>query len=311
MGERHQSRSQAVAEFAAFAAEVERMTCECRGDRRHSWRRVSEGGFDKTRYNVVPLAEKVAKKFILTHHYSGSYPAARQRYGLVTVTGDELVGVAILGEPMHPKVLTKPFPTLDKGEAAELSRLVLLDTVPANGESHFVRKVFKAAAADGLRGVVAFADPLPRSTACGRLVMPGHVGTIYQSLIDPADARWGRYTGRGTSRTLTLLPDGTVLTDRARSKVRKLDTGWAYVVARLVALGAPPLDSGTDPGVWLAAALAHIGARKVRHAGNHRYCWPIGDRGQRRRTPIALEPESFPKQADLALARLKPTCGGT
>lgn len=60
------------------------------------------------------------------------------------------------------------------------SRFVLLDECPGNSESWFLARCFDALLADGVRGVVPFADPVPRRTASGRLVMPGHVGTIYQ-----------------------------------------------------------------------------------------------------------------------------------
>jgi hypothetical protein len=33
----------------------------------------------------------------------------------------------------------------------------------------------------------------------------------------------------------------------------------------------------------------------VRHAGNHRYAWSIGDVAQRRRTRIAMAPQLYPK----------------
>jgi hypothetical protein len=39
-----------------------------------------------------------------------------------------------------------------------LSRFVLVDAVPANGESWFLGQLFAAAAREGLRGVVSFAD---------------------------------------------------------------------------------------------------------------------------------------------------------
>ncbi len=66
----------------------------------------------------------------------------------------------------------------------------------------------RLAATAGVRGLVMFSDPLPRTRADGAVVMPGHVGTIYQAANSV-------YTGRSTPRTLTLLPDGTVFSDRA------------------------------------------------------------------------------------------------
>jgi hypothetical protein len=100
---------------------------------RHSWRRRSEGGFDARRYNVVPLAEADARTFVEVNHYSASYPAARLRFGLYD--GPWLVGVAVLGVPMQRRVLTAVFPDLEPyAESLELSRFVLGESVPANGE---------------------------------------------------------------------------------------------------------------------------------------------------------------------------------
>ena len=64
------------------------------------------------------------------------------------------------------------------------------------------------ARARGIAGVVSFSDPLARRTAAGDVVFGGHVGTIYQ-------AHNAAYLGRGTARTLRLLPDGAVLSARA------------------------------------------------------------------------------------------------
>ncbi|MFI7025097.1 hypothetical protein ACIBMZ_20510 [Micromonospora sp. NPDC049900] len=99
----------------------------------HTWRPVHEGGFDQRRYRLEPVPEAEARRFVAEHHYSRSFPAARMSFGLLE--GDHLVGAVVLGVPMHPAVLTKPFPTLCPGRAAEISRLVLLDEVPSNAES--------------------------------------------------------------------------------------------------------------------------------------------------------------------------------
>ncbi len=257
--------------------------CQRTTRRVHSWRPASEGGFNPARYAVHPIDEATAKAFVLTHHYAGSYPAGRRQYGLFE--GGHLVGVAVLGEPMHPKVLTNPLPTCTNRDSAELSRLVLLDEVPANAESWMVARVFRDAAANGLRGVVAFSDPMPRP----HVGMPGHVGIIYQAL-------GAAYCGRATARTLTFLPDGTVLSDRGAQKIRKAEKGWAGQVARLVELGATPTTA--PDAEWLAAALEDIGVRKVRHLGNHRFVFRLGDRGARRRTPLGLPTDEYPKTAD-------------
>lgn len=250
-----------------------------------SWRHTSEGGFNRRRYSVFSISEEVAKAFVLLHHYSRSYPAGRLAYGMFE--RHHLVGVAVLGEPMHPRVITKPLPTLDNRTAAELSRVVLLDEVPANAESWFVRRVLRDAATHGLRGVVAFSDPMPRPL----VGMPGHVGDFYRALgLD--------YCGRATARTLTFLPDDTVLSDRSAQKIRGGEQGAAGQIRRLIALGATPPPPGLADAGWLRDALEEVGVRKVRHLGNHRFIARLGGRVTRRRTPLGLPSEHYPLTAD-------------
>lgn len=150
---------------------------------KHSWRHVRDGGFDARNYRVdVIPEEEPAKTFVVAHHYSRSYPAVKVQFGLYDVSGSRrrLCGVAVFGVPVSTAVLTKPLPGLRPyTESLVCSRFVLLDECPGNSESWFLARCFDALLADGVRGVVSFADPVPRRTASGRLVMPGHVGTIY------------------------------------------------------------------------------------------------------------------------------------
>lgn len=260
----------------------------------HSWRHTSEGGFDPARYEVEQLDEATAKAFVTGHHYSGTYPAASQRYALVDVCDDHrsVVGVLVLGIPTSKRVLTGPFPGLEPYvESLELSRLVLHDAVPANAESWFIAQCFQTAANRGVRGIVSFADPVPRIVD-QRILFPGHVGTIYQ-------ATNAAYAGRGTPRTLTLLPDGTVLSARAMQKVRAQERGHRHVEELLIGWGAPAPRAFADPARWLIDALAVIGATKMRHRGNHRYCFRLGTPAQRRRVHLDLPTFPYPKTPDL------------
>lgn len=258
--------------------------CQRQTHRVQSWRHISEGGFNQRRYSVAAIDEAAAKAFVMLHHYSRSYPAGRLAYGLFD--GHRLVGVAVLGEPMHPRVITLPLPTLTNRTAAELSRLVLLDEVPANAESWFLRRVFGAAAEQGLRAVVAFSDPMPRP----HVAMGGHIGDLYR-------AYGADYCGRGTARTLTFLPDGTVFSDRSAQKIRCGEVGAGGQIRRLTALGATPPPGPACAG-WLRAALAEVGVRKVRHRGNHRFVFRLGGRVTRRRTPLGLPSLPYPLTPD-------------
>ncbi|MGW1870426.1 Mom family adenine methylcarbamoylation protein [Streptomyces mauvecolor] len=203
----------------------------------HSWQHVRDGGFDARHYQVDVIPDQApGKAFVLTHHYSRSYPAVKVQFGLYEVAGGErrLSGVAAFGVPVSTAVLTKPLPELRPySESLECSRFVLLDECPGNAESWFLARCFDALLADGVRGVVSFADPVPRRTVSGALVMPGHVGTIYA-------ATNALYTGRATTRTVKLLPDGTVFHARAAQKIRRQEQGHEYAEAQLRAFGAPP-----------------------------------------------------------------------
>ncbi len=101
----------------------------------------------------------------------------------------------------------------------------------------------------------------------------------------------GIYTGRSTARTLRILPDGGVLSERAIQKIRSGEKGSHYASQLLVRSGAPPLAD--DPREWLRIWLPRI-TRPLRHSGNHRYVWPF-HRAIRKQLPPGLP---YPKFLD-------------
>lgn len=225
-------------------------------------------------YEVAALDDSAAKAFVLAHHYSASYPAARFRFGLHRA--GRLMGVAVFSHPSNDAVL-KVFPGIPR-QSVELGRFVLLDEVPGNGETWFLGRCFdllRQAEADpgnpGLPvvGVISFADPVPRTRADGTRVFPGHLGTIYQ-------AHNGRYTGRSSPRTLHILPDGTAFSSRTAQKVRGREQGWNYAAEILERWGAKPLTETEDATAWLGYWLPRL-TRPLRHPGNHRYIWPLAN----------------------------------
>jgi hypothetical protein len=271
-----------------------------RSDRTHSWRRTSEGGLDPGRYGVTRIGAGRAKQYVTTHHYSGTFGAERLSYGLFDLgleAGPLLCGVAVLSVPQGGTgVLTSAFPRLEPlDESLELGRLVLDDSVPGNGESYFVAEAFRLAAAEGIRGIVSFSDPVARRDAAGRLVLPGHVGIVYQALN-------GRHIGRSWARTHWLMPDGTFFNPRAMQKIRKQEQGHEYAERQLIALGAPPMRAGQKPSEWLALALRAAGGRPVRHPGCIKYAFTAGTRAQRRHVVIAPAALPYPKQDVIVLA---------
>lgn len=239
----------------------------------------------------VMADDTTPKAFVVRHHYSRTYPAARARIGLRR--GGELVGVAVFSVPASGAVLdVLPCP---RAAAVELGRFVLLDDVGANAESWFLAQAHAELRRLGFEGIVSFSDPQPRATAAGDVVLGGHVGTIYQ-------ATNALYTGRGRGRWLWLLPDGRVYSERAIAKLKAGHRGWRYAADQLVAAGAAPLEG--DPAAWLARELPRV-CRRIRHRGNHRYLWPL-DRAVRRALPGHLDRRGvavlpYPKQVDPAL----------
>lgn len=213
-------------------------------------------------YEVVPLDDdRTAKAFVLSHHYSGTYPAARFRFGLYR--GASLQGVAVFSHPCNDAVLTSVFP-VPAPACVELGRFVLLDAVPANGETWFLGRCFDLLRREEIVGVLSFADPHPRTSSEGLVVFGGHVGTIYQ-------AHNAAYLGRSRPRTLRLLPDGSVLSDRALQKLRSGDKGWKYVAELLLAAGADE-SPRSDLAGWARHWVPKL-TRPSRHGGNHRYAW--------------------------------------
>jgi len=150
---------------------------------------------------------------------------------------------------------------------------------PGNSETWFLRECLRYLAGDGIAGVVSFADPVPRVVA-DRTMFPGHVGTIYQ-------ASNAVLTGRSTPRYVTVLPDGTSVSDRALQKVRAQEVGHAYVERRLLALGARPLRAGMNPARWLPDALDDVHAVRLRHRGCLRYAM-LTSRAARRQVRLRL-----------------------
>lgn len=229
-------------------------------------------------YDVSPITDDAtAKAFVVAHHYSGTFPAARVRMGLYR--HGALVGVAIFSQPANDLAL-RPLPNGAKHNV-ELGRFVLLDHVPGNAETWFLARAFEHLRREGFKGVVSFSDPMPRTDSSGHIVFRGHIGGIYQAFN-------GVYLGAARADTLRLLPDGRVLHNRSIAKVRKREKGWRYVVESLLTYGitAP----GGDLSVWLTDVVSPI-TRRVKHPGNLKYVWAL-DRRTRKSLPAS---KAYPK----------------
>jgi hypothetical protein len=237
---------------------------------------------DTTIHDVCKIPDDTtAKAFVVRHHYAASYPAARWRFGLYR--RGELAGVAVFSHPCNDRVLTNVFP-VRATDAVELGRLVLLDEVEGNGESWFIARCFEALKRDGVFGILAFSDPIPRTTVAGNVVKPGHIGTIYQ-------ATNAAYLGRGNRRTLHLLPDGTVLNHRTAQKMIGGERSAGSGIAQLVRNGAPQPRHNEDLSTWGALWTRRL-ARPLPHPGNHRYAWTLRSKHRRLLPPSQPYPKA-------------------
>ncbi len=246
--------------------------CQRWNSGRHTYQPSHPDGFFNPRgYEVRELADDTTPKaYIVQHHYSGSYVSALHRFGLYR--GDVLVGVAVYSTPGGgDQVLTCVFPELRPSvESVELGRLVLADEVAGNGETWFLARCHELLTARGVVGIISFSDPVPRRLPSGLLVMPGHVGVVYQAMN-------ALYTGTSWARTLWILPDGTIMSGVALQKIRQQKKGHRYAEQILIDWGMRPMDDGEDPCDWLAEAKTVCRVRTHRHPGNHQYVWLLGD----------------------------------
>ena len=255
----------------------------------HDCRRPAGEPFDPSRFGVDAVDHPVAKAFVEQHHYSGSYVAARVEAGLWRrrpFHKDELVGVCVFSQPMNQRVV--PARTGQPPQAGvELGRFVLLDEIRANAETWMLARAFRHLEREKpeVRAIVSYSDPVPRRTAAGLVVMPGHIGTIYQ-------AHNARYLGRSEPRRRLLGPDGREVSQRALSKLRRGDVGADYAYRDLLAMGAPRIRRGEAGADYVRRALAEGPFTVVRHPGNHTYVWALDRRARRKLPPPA---SAYPK----------------
>lgn len=248
--------------------------------KRHDSYRPAGEPIDSARYSVEILDERPAKAFIVEHHYSGTYPAARLRVGLWQARrpgpGVDLVGVAVFSVPPSQAVIPR-WTGLAPDSGVELGRFVLLDTVPGNGESWFLARAMALLEAQipDARALMSCSDPARRRGPDGRIITPGHVGTIYQ-------ASNARHVGRTGRSTVYLAPSGQLVSARALSKLRTGDCGAAYAEEQLLELGAPARAAGESAASWVRRLRASGWLHSARHPGNLVYLWALGDRRQRR-----------------------------
>lgn len=168
--------------------------------------------------------------------------------------------------PMSDLVITNVFGCERGSGGLEFGRLVLEDSVPANAESFFVAECHRRLRREGFCGVVSFSDDVPRRTVNGDVVHIGRLGYVHQAL-------GAAFLNRGTPSKLYLLPDGTVIFNRALSKIRADESAWEYSGGILRSFGASvsPADF-EERREWLSFWLDRL-TRRLHHPGNLRRAW--------------------------------------
>lgn len=273
---------------------------------------VPDDHFSPHDYEVAYIpSDKVARAFVLQHHYEDGYPATRFRYGLYDRRG-QLCGVAIYATIAGNLGTCTPFPwveveQVDKLDAdgnvllkkngepqirniyhgaefcVTLARFVLLDHVEANAESWFIARCHELLRQTDVRGIISFSDPFPRTNRLGEQTFVGHVGTIYQ-------ATNAVYMGRSRADEKLLFPDGTMVAGRSESKVKGAEQGADGFVRLLEKHGAPPRRPREGLVAYVEAWLPLL-TRRVKHTGNHKYVWAL-HRRDRKHLPGSL---AYPK----------------
>lgn len=230
-----------------------------------------------------------AKPFVEEHHYSESFPATRLSCGLFrnSDSGSRLVGVASFSVSMNPSAGAK-YTGLSGNSSVELGRLVLLDEVEGNGESWFLSRAFSLLRSEkpDIEAVYAYSDPMPRRDNEGRIIMPGHVGEVYQALS--AQCR-----GKTKGRYHFIAPDGKMISERSLSKIRNLECGHEYAAKQIVNHGASPREVHEEPTEWIARLITEGEITKRKHPGNWVYSFGLTKKAKSRsrKIPISDRPK--------------------
>ena len=238
---------------------------------------VRGDAFDPTCYSVSAIGERDARGFVVAHHYSASFPAARHSVGLfrrVEGSGERLAGVAVFSVPMNQAVVPR-YTGLLAEAGAELGRFVLLDDAPMPAESWFLSRAFAnlRAAKPRIEAVVSYADPATWRTPDGVVTKPGHLGKAYWALS-------ARYLGQTPTRARWVAGEGRAVSERALSKIRNVESGNGYATAQLLALGAAPPLEGQCRRAWLNDLAREGFLRRTMAPGKHAYAWGLTRRAR-------------------------------
>jgi hypothetical protein len=185
--------------------------------------------FNPRLHEIEKIPIKLAAEWVIQHHYLGSFPSATICYGIFR--RGELSGVAVLGTAQHKNTIPNVFGASYAKDCLLLQRFALLDALEFNAESHFLSRVRALLKREGYCGILTMSDDTPKTDINGKVIFPGHIGTIFKS--DNAV-----YLGRSEKSDEYLFADGIVLSNRSFSKLVNDESGWKYMAQKLEAYGA-------------------------------------------------------------------------
>lgn len=219
---------------------------------------------DNKRYSVDRVPARMAKAFVEAHHYCPTWPTSVVAVGLWY--DQQLVGLANFGIPVNEASIPH-WSGLSPREGLELNRFVLLPSVPWNGESWFLARAIKGlATSTAAKVVLSYSDPVERVSRAGQLIMPGHIGTIYQ-------ASNAIYAGRSAARVKWFASNGALLESRAMSKFSTGAMGADYAERALREATGVIREAGETPKAYLDRLKQYV--TRFRHPGNLVYLLPI------------------------------------
>ena len=183
-----------------------------------------------------------------------------------------MVGTAIFAIPTTNAVITT-HTGLEAHQGTTLARFILLDDVPANGETAFLSRAFKSLrqAKPEIEAIVSYADPLA-----------GHLGHAYC-------AASAHHRGRTKPRMVHRI-GAHHLPERTLSKIRTAPDRFRTATQQLETLSGSrrdPTETGAD---WIARLIADETIGTQRHPGHYVYVFPLTRRARRRSGQLPLAP---------------------
>ncbi|AIT82578.1 N-acetyltransferase domain-containing protein [Novosphingobium lubricantis] len=231
-------------------------------------------------YSVDLIEHRMARAFIAEHHYLPNYPAAQVAIGLFGRRA-VLEGVCVFAVPATDAVITRHTGFLDPTKGTVLARLILLDSVPQNGESFFCARAFRLLreARPAIEAVVSYSDP-----------EAGHIGRVYAALSG---------AHRGTTRPRIVLRTGDrTISDRTLSKIRLRERGMDGAIDQIVRLGLPAPALRERPEAWLQRLQTEGLLTRHRHSGLFTYCFELTRAARRQGRDLPRLP--YPKLLPIA-----------